>query len=69
MTGLKSGLHQRLPDFRQLFERGAKQVNTLSAGDFAVKAIAFRNLADGDQPVGRHFPAGMRGTMEYVPSF
>ncbi len=55
MSGLKPGLHQRLPDFRQLFERGAKQVNTLPAGNFAVKAIAFRDLADGDQPVGGHF--------------
>lgn len=55
MSGLKPGLHQRLPDFRQLLERGAKQVNTLPAGNFAVKAIAFRDLADGDQPVGGHF--------------
>lgn len=64
MPGFKSGFHQRLPDLRQLFQRGAKQVNTLAAGDFAVQSVAFCNLADGDQPVGGHFPAGMRGTME-----
>ena len=58
MSGFKPGFHQRLPDFRQLFQGSAKQVDTLPAGDFAVEVIAFRNLADGDQPVCRHFPGG-----------
>jgi membrane-bound lytic murein transglycosylase MltF len=64
VPGFKPGFHQRLPDLRQLFQRGAKQVDTLAAGDFAVQLIAFRDLADGDQPVGVTSPAGMRGTME-----
>ncbi|VFS43743.1 Uncharacterised protein [Enterobacter cancerogenus] len=56
VPGLKSGLHQRLPDRRQLVERRAKQVDTLPAGDLTVQAVALRDLADGNQPVGRDLP-------------
>ena len=58
VSGFKPGLHQRLPDRRQLFQSGAEKIDTLSAGNFAVQAVAFRNLPDGNQPVGSHFPCG-----------
>ncbi len=58
MPGFKSGLHQRLPDLRQLLQRGTKQVNTLAAGDLAVQPVALCDLPDSNQPVGRYFPGG-----------
>ncbi len=56
MTGFKSGIHQFAPDQRQLFQPGAKQIDTLTTGDFAVKLIAFGDMANGDQTVRRHLP-------------
>ncbi len=58
MPGFKPGLHQRLPDRRQLIKGGTEKVDTLAAGDFAVQVVAFGNLTDSNQPVCRHFPCG-----------
>lgn len=64
MPGFKPGIDQLLPDGRKLLQTGAKEIDTLAAGDFAIKLIAFGDLPDGNQTIRRDLPAGIRGTME-----
>ena len=53
VPGFKPGIHQFLPDGRKLLQACAKEIDTLTTGDFAVKLIAFGYLPDGNQPIRR----------------